>query len=370
MVENKKLFGANQDQGVDSEGLRRLHQEFLALWPIERLEKMKLSEYVNVGDKDTFCQWVETRTRPLGSIKGNSSLKFGIYKRQKGKTPPKHYASDEDYTWRKINGADRREAYTNVRSKVVQVAKLSSSGNFSEIEEVDLNRLFKWKVAYLYSNEQLLPIYNNGSLKAIAEAQGLDFSDKKSRSKFLLEIVARRPASLSIYEYAHELYSKYGVITDRRGLKEKKKKPSTRGRKGTTKLSQRGGKRLGVAPGRYEDRHTPLQKALFAELKLEYPYAPIEYEDNYVDIKVWLPNKILFFEVKTRGSASDHIKDGLGQLLAYVKDDNDPRPKEIVVAGAVLQNDADNEFIKFLAQRLDIPFSYRVIESPEVLHVN
>lgn len=61
---------------------------FLNHWQIETLHRMNLRDYNHTGDKNTFCQDVETKTRPLGSIKGNSSAKFGIYRQAKYREPP------------------------------------------------------------------------------------------------------------------------------------------------------------------------------------------------------------------------------------------------------------------------------------------
>ncbi|MGR2701257.1 hypothetical protein [Vibrio campbellii] len=58
-----------------------LWDEFLSRWPRENLSNLTLEEYVSVNDTDTFTYWLETKTRELGSIQGNTSAKFGIYKR-------------------------------------------------------------------------------------------------------------------------------------------------------------------------------------------------------------------------------------------------------------------------------------------------
>ncbi|MBK8396303.1 MAG: hypothetical protein IPL26_13850 [Leptospiraceae bacterium] len=47
---------------------------------------MQLQDYVGLKNKDAFCQWVETKTRLLGSIKGLTSIKFGIYERDSKET--------------------------------------------------------------------------------------------------------------------------------------------------------------------------------------------------------------------------------------------------------------------------------------------
>lgn len=68
---------------------REILNEFLERWDIKTIQSMKLEQYVSVGDKDTFCQWLETKTRALGSIKGINSSKFGIYKRSDPNAKPK-----------------------------------------------------------------------------------------------------------------------------------------------------------------------------------------------------------------------------------------------------------------------------------------
>lgn len=61
---------------------RKLYQEFQANFPLESLETMPLDRYTNLNRSDSFCFWIESRTEPLGSFRGGSSYKFGIYKYQ------------------------------------------------------------------------------------------------------------------------------------------------------------------------------------------------------------------------------------------------------------------------------------------------
>lgn len=64
---------------------RELYKQFQEAFPIEYLKEMPLEKYTNlknVDGEESFCYGVETKTRDLGSIKGGTSYKFGIYKRQ------------------------------------------------------------------------------------------------------------------------------------------------------------------------------------------------------------------------------------------------------------------------------------------------
>lgn len=59
-----------------------LWDEFLTFWPASRLATMALDEYTHAGSKDTFTYWVESRLDQLGSIRGGSSFKFGVFSRK------------------------------------------------------------------------------------------------------------------------------------------------------------------------------------------------------------------------------------------------------------------------------------------------
>jgi 5-methylcytosine-specific restriction enzyme B len=58
--------------------LRQLREEFVLRFPIETLKNMTLEQYA-VGKPDSFCYWLEFKTRELGSIGGGSSAKFGVW---------------------------------------------------------------------------------------------------------------------------------------------------------------------------------------------------------------------------------------------------------------------------------------------------
>jgi 5-methylcytosine-specific restriction protein B len=57
--------------------LRQLREEFVQRFPIERLADLTLEEYaIGKGNSDSFCYWLEVKTRELGSIKGGNVSKF------------------------------------------------------------------------------------------------------------------------------------------------------------------------------------------------------------------------------------------------------------------------------------------------------
>lgn len=61
--------------------LKDLRRQFVEKFPKEKLADLKLEEYALGHEKsaDSFCYWLEFKTSALGSIRGGSSAKFGVW---------------------------------------------------------------------------------------------------------------------------------------------------------------------------------------------------------------------------------------------------------------------------------------------------
>ena len=170
-----------------------LYQQFQEAFPTETLKEMTLDKYTNLNKEDSFCYWLESKTSALGSIWGGSAYKFGIFKFDK--TPqidnPK-YAHDDSYSWNSKLGNTAAEAFAAVKEAIVKIANHAKNTEWNEIEKItELWPVTTWKIAFLYSNEQLLPIYDKESwLVPLAEHFGLSTAKQSSRTelyKYLLE---------------------------------------------------------------------------------------------------------------------------------------------------------------------------------------
>lgn len=169
----------------------KLYENFLKEFPLESLKSMPLERYTNLKRDDSFCYWVESRTYELGSIWGGASYKFGIYKYAKRPDNPGIIVSDEEYAWYKwYDAKDRDEAYKITLNSVVKIAELASNGKFGEIDnDKTLGTVLRWKIAFLYSNKQLIPIYKRKYLEDLATILGMNGASQASiweLQKFLI----------------------------------------------------------------------------------------------------------------------------------------------------------------------------------------
>jgi len=153
----------------DNQTPQGIYESFLAEWPLSRLAQMKIEEYTNL-DKTSFCYWLEAITEPLGSIWGGSSYKFGIYKRKdKDREINRNgYLTNGAYSWLQKYGSTCDEAFTKVRSIIVSIAKAAAEGRFEEIDHVNLGFAYKWKIAFLYSNLNLVNLFNENAIRKVA----------------------------------------------------------------------------------------------------------------------------------------------------------------------------------------------------------
>jgi hypothetical protein len=326
---------------------------------------MTLQEYVSVKNKDTFCQWIETKTRVLGSIKGMTSIKFGIYERKDPNEKPKNYVNDSKYSWLRAYGNNRNEVFEKVKKDVLEVIRLSVNGQFDKIDEIILPDLFKWKIAFLYSNERLIPIYKRDALFAIARHYGLSTNGKTKISEIQEVMIANKPSDKNIYAYMIELSDRF-IKGKNNDFEAKKLELEERNikviRKASTKRNTQPHSRTINRSYVVEQKHNKIQKALEKKLIEEYGEENVKLEENYVDVKLTQPDYIALYEVKSSSYASECVREALGQILFYSYHDQDKRPKKIYVVGQYPANEQDCGYIEYVKDKLNLDFEYLNIE--------
>ena len=188
---------------------RALHTQFLQQFPIEHLGNMTLEEYTNLDKDNSFCYWLESKTNGLGSIWGGSSYKFGIFKYDKAPNlENSKYSHDESYSWSSRLGETSKEAFENVKKAIVKIANHAQQAEWNEIDKINvLWPITTWKIAFLYSNEKLLPFYDKeGWLVPIATHLGLSNAKKCSRIE-LQNYILEQKGDKDLYEFCDELVS-------------------------------------------------------------------------------------------------------------------------------------------------------------------
>ena len=185
----------------------KIYKEFNNKFPLEKLRKLTLEEYTNTERSNSFCYWVEKKTEKLGSIWGGSAYKFGIFKIGGNIKDKKGTLSDNEYAWYSKYGQSREEAYRNVHSNIIRLVEAAQNGNFEEIDSIDLGTVYKWKIAFLYSNKKLLNIYLPEAIVYLANRYDGNFNINSPISKMQQVILSNFDSKKSIWQNGAELWS-------------------------------------------------------------------------------------------------------------------------------------------------------------------
>ena len=185
-------------------------QEFLQRWPLEKVKEMNLEDYTQVGNKDTLSYWLEYETEILGRIGGVGLQKFGIWNKKDSK-PIRTADFDEDdtYKWWAKYGGNSASAFQKVKALVIEIIEASQQSDFRAIDSIDLHSLAKWKIAFLYSNQRLIPIYKKESVRRIARHFEHPNYEKARFSELHTFINAKKPEEENLFDFA----LKYFLLT-------------------------------------------------------------------------------------------------------------------------------------------------------------
>ena len=189
---------------MDYKEHHRLNQEFLERFPLEKLKDMTIEQYTNLNRSDSFCYWLEIKTRILGSISGNSSFKFGIYQYNTRPNDDRARMSDGKYAWNSSFGKTARKAFENVKKAVVKAAESGYAGDLDAIESIELAPMIKWKIAFMYSNESIIPYYSLDRLRVIGERMGMGNTQDASIADIQKFLIKNRKGR-DIHEYGRLL---------------------------------------------------------------------------------------------------------------------------------------------------------------------
>ncbi len=329
--------------------------DFLEHWPLEKVEAISLDQYVDIQNRATFTQWVENRTIELGSISGLfGSRMFGIYKR-KNSDPLDGYANDELYTWNKKYGNNRNVAFSEIKKHLIDIINYSLTGNFSQIDAIPIPDIFKWKVAYLYSNERLIPIFQREVLKEIGTHYGLSVNNKTTVSAIQKVLIENKPLELNTHEFMVDLWGKF---------RPQKKKPN-----GISETQQDQGKkstddqeRSGASSYIAKQTHNKIQNKLRNMLIAEYGESCVASEKNYVDLTLTYNDTITLYEVKSDAYAAVCIRQALGQIIQYAHRLDPAKKVKLYIVGQYPLKDNEKPYLDYIQKNFKVDLNYMNID--------
>lgn len=146
--------------------LEQLRQDFVQHFPIDSLQDMTLDQYA-VGKPNSFCYWLEFKTKELGEIRGGSAAKFGVWWSK----------SEERWRWNSFY-QDAEDALTHIKQGLIALIDAVRNQQFDDLDKIGSKLLgpnrysLRSKPLYLYFPEDFLPISNSKHLEHFSHCFG------------------------------------------------------------------------------------------------------------------------------------------------------------------------------------------------------
>lgn len=144
-----------------------LRLEFVKQFPIKQIESMKLDDYVVGKGQESFCYWMETKLKELGSIKGGSTAdkKFGVYyNKKKGE-----YKTISKWD----SGLNVDYAFRRVKKAIKDVLIAGDIDDTASILNNPLSPMFKNKILTTYYPEKYLNVFSNEHVNYFIKKLGI-----------------------------------------------------------------------------------------------------------------------------------------------------------------------------------------------------
>ena len=187
-------------------------QDFLQLWPEKRIKSMTIDEYSDLTNHDSFCYWLEYGTKHCGEIGGIALHKFELWKPKEYKEFKNNkFIQDSSYAWNARLGTTSKEAFDSIKEQILEIINCCKKKDWKSIDTIPFHAIGKWKVAFLYSDLQLFPVYSQRALHAITQGMGTTFKETEGISTLQEFILSRKKKDQSVYTYYHELFSLYAL---------------------------------------------------------------------------------------------------------------------------------------------------------------
>jgi hypothetical protein len=185
---------------------------FLSSWNLERIQSMTIHEYANLSDHDSLCYWLEYGTKSLGAIGRISLNKFELWKPRDGKEKEfkdGRFQMEGAYAWNTQKGNTLEQAFDTIKQLVVDIVVHALKQDWAAIDGIRFHAIAKWKIACLFSNKQLLPVYSMRALLAIANGLGYSFTGKEKVSVIQAAIIGHKPEEEDIVDFSYRIYTQF-----------------------------------------------------------------------------------------------------------------------------------------------------------------
>lgn len=185
-----------------------LREEFLTRFPASNILNLQKDEYVTGKQNETsFCNFLETKLRSDGSIKGGTPAdkKFGFYySKPLGK-----------YIWlEKRWGNDENIAFESILKSINELLIVGKTKSFTDISNIKLSPMFKNKILCTYYPNDYLNVFSPNHVEHFLKKLDINYNIASSIEVQRETLLGFKKSNLQMknwsnFIFAHFLYKAF-----------------------------------------------------------------------------------------------------------------------------------------------------------------
>lgn len=261
-----------EDYQPNVQYLTDLRKQFVDSYPLYYVaNKMKLDNYVVGKSGSTFCQRLEFELPGLGSARGSTSEKYGIYFMKQ----EKHYWIKKVWQTPK-NHPDPHLSFMKLRKSLGELLRLGAIGDEQAIQKIPIAPMVKMKILSVYYPKKYLNIFSERPLNYfLFQFYGNDFPKKASRfeKQTLLIKIKKSNKSTANWDnikfgnYLYHLFPEAAKLGRENQVNGRKNYDKILFKQVTPVLSKKNGDQKPKDPIAYDKQAVPFQQKRFRKVE-------------------------------------------------------------------------------------------------------
>ena len=100
--------------------------------------------------------------------------------------------NDDIYAWHTRFGKTNQEVFDTIKANILKIIDCTQRGDLKSIDSIDISHNYKWKIAFVYGNENVVPVFNEEWLKLSLEYFGEDYSSNIKMSELNNKLIKHK----------------------------------------------------------------------------------------------------------------------------------------------------------------------------------
>ena len=191
-----------------------LRTKFINDYNMLSIQKLSLEDYVIGINKNSFCNRLENELDDLGSIKGATAIKFGIYFGKLGKDKTQKYRIAEGRY-----GTNLDIAFEKIKQEIMLLYIAGENKDIRAIELSNISPIVKSKLLSIYHPDKYISIFSKEHLDYFLNMLKIKFdftTTEVEKQILILDWYYNNPeiSHWSIYAFYRFLYKELGNPSD------------------------------------------------------------------------------------------------------------------------------------------------------------